>query len=151
MGRRLITVLLACAATAAVAPLSAGAQEPSSGTPAAVVPGASTPVPATTPVPASTPVPAAPATSPAPASTAVPANVSPQTSGQAADDDSSLPVILVALVGLLLLLTAAVWGAARWWAAEPTWWLNARHSTAEAGWRTSAAWAEFRDWLRLGR
>ncbi|HEY4097224.1 MAG TPA: hypothetical protein VGM33_17005 [Baekduia sp.] len=147
MGRRLITVLLACAATAAVAPLSAGAQEPSTGTPAAAVPGASTAVPATTGVPASTAVPA----TPAPASAAAPANVSPQTSGQASDDDSSLPVILVALVGLLLLLTAAVWGAARWWAAEPTWWLNARHSTAEAGWRTSAAWAEFRDWLRLGR
>jgi hypothetical protein len=147
MGRRLITVLLACAATAAVAPLSAAAQEPSTGTPAAVVPGASTAVPATTGVPASTAVPA----TPAPASTPVPANVSPQTSGQTSDDDSSLPVILVALVGLLLLLTAALWGAARWWAAEPTWWLNARHSTAEAGWRTSAAWAEFRDWLRLGR
>jgi hypothetical protein len=150
MGRRLITVLLACAATAAVVPLSAGAQEPSTGTPAAVVPGASTAVPATSPVPATTAVPTT-TPAPAPASTAVPANVSPQTSGQASDDDSSLPVILVALVGLLLLLTAAVWGAARWWAAEPTWWLNARHSTAEAGWRTSAAWAEFRDWLRLGR
>jgi hypothetical protein len=28
---------------------------------------------------------------------------------------------------------------------------RSRHATAEAGWRTSAAWAEFTDWLRLGR
>jgi hypothetical protein len=65
--------------------------------------------------------------------------------------DSSKPLILLALVGALLLLAAALWGAARWWAWEPTWWTRSRHATAEAGWRTSAAWAEFRDWLRLGR
>jgi hypothetical protein len=60
-------------------------------------------------------------------------------------------VVLLAIVGALLLVAALVWAALRWWAAEPRWWLRARHATAEAGWRTSAAWAEFRDWLRLGR
>jgi hypothetical protein len=54
-------------------------------------------------------------------------------------------------VGVLLLLAAALWGAARWWAWEPAAWVRWRHATAEAGWRTSATWAEFRDWLRLGR
>ena len=38
--------------------------------------------------------------------------------------------------------------AARWWAYHPPWLVRSRHATAEAGWRTSAAWAEFRDWLR---
>jgi hypothetical protein len=51
----------------------------------------------------------------------------------------------------VLLLAAALWGAARWWAWEPASWVRWRHATAEAGWRTSAAWAEFRDWVRLGR
>jgi hypothetical protein len=54
-------------------------------------------------------------------------------------------------VGLLLLVAAIGWAAARWWAWEPRWLVRSRHATAEAGWRTSAAWAEFRDWVRLGR
>ena len=66
-------------------------------------------------------------------------------------DDDTTTIILLAAIGLLLLLAAALWGAARWWAAEPMWWVRWRHATAEAGWRTSAAWAEFRDWVRLGR
>jgi hypothetical protein len=73
-----------------------------------------------------------------------------QTSGPT-KHDSSLPLVLLALVGALLLLAAAAWGAATWWAWEPRWWIRSRHATVEAGWRTSAAWAEFRDWLRLGR
>jgi len=157
MGRRCLTVLLACAATAAAAPLPASAQAPaSSATPGAVSPTTGSPassaLPATTAAPATTVPPAtsaAPATSGTPATSAVPGGAS-QTPG-AAKDDSTGPLILLALVGALLLLTAALWGAARWWAWEPTWWIRSRHATAEAGWRTSAAWAEFRDWLRLGR
>ena len=45
----------------------------------------------------------------------------------------------------------ALWAFARWWAWEPHWLARWRHATAEAGWRASAAWAEFTDWLRLGR
>jgi hypothetical protein len=44
-----------------------------------------------------------------------------------------------------------LWAFARWWAWEPHWLVRWRHATAEAGWRASAAWAEFTDWLRLGR
>jgi hypothetical protein len=59
---------------------------------------------------------------------------------------AALVVVGALLVGLLVL-----WGVARWWAWEPPWLVRWRHATAEAGWRASAAWAEFTDWLRLGR
>lgn len=55
----------------------------------------------------------------------------------------ALGAVLVALLGL--------WAFARWWAWEPRWAVRWRHATGEAGWRASAAWAEFTDWLRLGR
>ena len=35
-------------------------------------------------------------------------------------------------------------------ALEP-WLVRWRHATGEAGWRAGNAWAEFTDWLRLGR
>jgi hypothetical protein len=38
----------------------------------------------------------------------------------------------------------------RWRAWEPGWAQRARHATGEAGYRVSATWAEFADWLRLG-
>ena len=101
---------------------------------------------------AAAPAPTAAApTGTAPATTAVPAGgVSSQTPGPASDH-SKTSVLLIALLGALLLCAALFWAAARWWAYEPTWWIRWRHATAEAGWRTSAAYAEFRDWLRLGR
>jgi cobalamin biosynthesis Mg chelatase CobN len=55
------------------------------------------------------------------------------------------------VVAALLLMLLALWAFARWWAWEPRWLVRWRHATAEAGWRASAAWAEFTDWLRLGR
>ncbi|MCW3039274.1 MAG: hypothetical protein JWM31_1179, partial [Solirubrobacterales bacterium] len=67
--------------------------------------------------------------------------------------DGSVPAPLVALLILALLAALAATAAAtvRWLAIEPQWLVRSRHATAEAGWRTSAAWAEFSDWLRLGR
>jgi hypothetical protein len=65
----------------------------------------------------------------------------------AASSTSAGLVVLGALVVGLL----ALWLVARWWAWEPRWLVRWRHATAEAGWRASAAWAEFTDWLRLGR
>jgi hypothetical protein len=59
---------------------------------------------------------------------------------------AGLVVLGALVVGLL-----ALWAIARWWAWEPRWLVRWRHATAEAGWRASAAWAEFTDWLRLGR
>jgi hypothetical protein len=118
-------------------------------------PTATTPAPtATTPAP--TPAPAG--TTPAPAGTPQPApevsddaiRAAAETNGKGADKAPG-PIILLAVVGGLLLVAAAWWALARWWAWEPAWMVRARHATGEAGWRTSAAWAEFRDWLRLGR
>lgn len=70
---------------------------------------------------------------------------------QAGEPTKRAPLILLAAVGALLLAVGVAWAVAHWWAYEPPWVLRTRHATAEAGWRTSAAWAEFCDWLRLGR
>ena len=60
------------------------------------------------------------------------------------------PLVLVVL-GAIALAVIVLWAFALWWAAEPPWLVRWRHATGEAGWRASAAWAEFTDWLRLGR
>jgi hypothetical protein len=59
-------------------------------------------------------------------------------------------VVLVVTAGVLL-LALALGGALRWSGWAPGWSPRARHATAEAGWRASLAWADFRDWVRLGR
>jgi hypothetical protein len=59
--------------------------------------------------------------------------------------------IIVAALGALLVLGCAAWGVARRRAYEPHWSLTFSHAMAEAGYRASATWAEFRDWARLGR
>jgi sugar (pentulose or hexulose) kinase len=58
--------------------------------------------------------------------------------------------ILAAVLAALVALACLVWGLFRWRALEPHWLLSLRHSIAEAGFRASATWAEFTDWLRLG-
>jgi hypothetical protein len=65
--------------------------------------------------------------------------------------DHTAAIVLLVIVGVLLLAGGTAWAAARWWAYEPPWLVRARHASAEAAWRTSATWAEFRDWVRLGR
>ena len=50
-----------------------------------------------------------------------------------------------------MMLAALLYGLARWWAWEPRWLVRARHAGAEAGWRASGSWAEFMDWVRMGR
>lgn len=62
---------------------------------------------------------------------------------------SALAIVIAAL-GALLVLACAAWALARRRAFEPHWLLSLRHSMAEAGYRTSATWAEFKDWARLG-
>jgi hypothetical protein len=59
--------------------------------------------------------------------------------------------IIVAALGALLLLGCAAWGVARRRAYEPHWTLTFGHAMAEAGYRASGTWSEFRDWARLGR
>jgi hypothetical protein len=63
----------------------------------------------------------------------------------------STEAIVLAAIAVLLLLACAAWAFARSRAYEPRWLLSLRHAMAEAGYRTSATWAEFTDWARLGR
>ncbi len=63
----------------------------------------------------------------------------------------STEAIVLAAIAALLLLACAAWAFARSRAYEPHWLLSLRHAMAEAGFRTSATWAEFTDWARLGR
>jgi hypothetical protein len=63
----------------------------------------------------------------------------------------STEAVVLAVIAALLLLACAAWAFARSRAYEPHWLLSLRHAMAEAGYRTSATWAEFSDWSRLGR
>lgn len=96
-----------------------------------------------------TPTPEAPLTaSPAVLEESVPA-AAPAAATQ--PSDAPVPVLLLALLGGLLALGVLAWALARWWAFEPRWLLGTRHACTEAGYRASATWAEFSDWVRLGR
>lgn len=123
-----------------------------------------TPTTPTTPVetvPTTPPDPAAGATTtPPPAGTTLPAPAAADpnanaaaTTSTAADDDDGLPPGAIAGIaaGALLLLALLVWGLARFFAWDPVWLARARHTVAEAGWRTSGLWEDFADWLRGGR
>jgi cobalamin biosynthesis Mg chelatase CobN len=110
--------------------------------------GAATQPPATTTIaPNATTTAATPAPAPAPAAAATTAPA-PAAQSTASHKGARLALIVV---GALLVMLLALWAFARWWAWEPHWLARWRHATAEAGWRASAAWAEFTDWLRLGR
>jgi cobalamin biosynthesis Mg chelatase CobN len=84
----------------------------------------------------------------APQTAAAPAPAPAATQSGSSHKGARLALLVLAALVLILL---ALWAAARWWAWEPHWLVRWRHATAEAGWRASAAWAEFTDWLRLGR
>lgn len=59
--------------------------------------------------------------------------------------------IVLAGIGVVLVLLAALWGVARWLGIEPEWWRSLRRTFVEAGWHAGAAWADFADWIRVGR
>lgn len=61
------------------------------------------------------------------------------------------PVIALAIVLVLMAMAALWWSLTTWRGLEPGWLAGARHAWGEAGYRASATWAEFTDWLRLGR
>lgn len=150
--RPFTVALLALLATLALAPL-ARAQTTS------VLPGTSGTVPGTvdttTVVPPTTAAPppstATIQTTATPQTAQTASTATPASNGPGSTNDSKLPVLLLAVLGAILLAAALAIAAARWWAYDPPWLVRSRHATAEAGWRTSAAWAEFRDWLRIGR
>jgi len=156
--RRLLATAALCAAL--LAPATAGAQQdpnPATTAPTQTTPTASTPAttpgataPATTAPAATAPAATAPATAP-PATTPAPApaQTAPQPTVTSGDDRAA--VLLLLLVGTLVLIALVLWALARWQAWEPPWLARWRHATGEAGWRAGNAWAEFTDWLRLGR
>lgn len=109
------------------------AQTPSGAT---GIPGAQTPV-----TPAVTPTPAA----------VLPDATLAASTDESGDSDTPIPLILLALLGAMAVLAGTAVGAVRYWAFDPPWLGRMRHSVAEAGWRASAAWAEFTDWVRFGR
>jgi small neutral amino acid transporter SnatA (MarC family) len=118
-----IVVPVACAATPTA---TAGTQTPTPG-----------PAAGTTTVPAASPAPTSPSTT--------------RVTIHHNSGDRTAAVALLVLVGGLLAIAALVWAAVSWSAQEPEWMLRARHATGEAGWRISNTWAEFVDFLRLGR
>jgi len=63
----------------------------------------------------------------------------------------STGAIIVAIVAGVVAIGCALWGISRRRAFEPQWLLSLRHAMAEAGLHASSTWAEFTDWMRLGR
>jgi hypothetical protein len=130
----------------------APAPSPTPGPPTAAPPPPGQPAPNPT---APAPAPAPPTPQPGPDLVPAPA-AADNAIGAAAtrsntNPDAPFPFVLLGIVGGLLALSALGFAGARWWAWEPRWMVRARHAGAEAGWRTSAAWSEFSDWVRLGR
>jgi hypothetical protein len=76
--------------------------------------------------------------------------VRPARSAHSGSGHLTVGAIVIAALAALLVLACAAWAIARRRAYEPRWWLSLRHAVAEAGFRASATWAEFTDWLRLG-
>lgn len=117
---------------------------------AAVPEGAPPPV-TTTPAPAATtPTATAPATTAAPTTTTAPAPTQQPAAAPSGHDRKPLVVALIAAGGLVL-LALLLWGLARSRGWDPVWSARMRHAWGEAGFRTTSTWAEFTDWLRLGR
>jgi hypothetical protein len=144
--RRLIIAAVVCLALGL--PAAAAGQQDTNPATTATTP--------TTTAPATTPTATAPATTPtatAPPATAPPAQTAPAPAAQPTvrSGNDRAAVLLLVMVGALLLLGLALWAVARWQAWDPPWLARWRHATGEAGWRAGNAWAEFTDWLRLGR
>jgi hypothetical protein len=145
--RRRATLLallaLACAAPAAHAQTTGtgNAVEPVPGQPAPAPTGTTTVPPVTTPPAVTTTPPVATAPAAAPAQ-------------PAAKDEggkvSWLEIAAIALGALLLAVVVALllWRVRGW---DPRWFKRWRHAVAEAGWRLSLGFAEFRDFVKLGR
>jgi hypothetical protein len=117
---------------------------------------AGTPAPGATPSGAgsqtvtSAPAGAKPATGLGAQGTSGPAASSGRAHGKSSSKISTGAIVLAALAALLALASLA-WAIARWLAYEPHWIVSIRHAMGEAGFRASATWAEFTDWVRLGR
>lgn len=134
----------------------APAEEPAPTETAPAAPTATAPAAPAPPADATTPPPAANPTPTPPASEQPGVGVSEQPIAAATQEDqgsTALPAVLVALAVLtvLLLLGGASWALARWFAFDPRWLQRWRHSSREASYRASGVWADFTDWVKLGR
>ena len=127
------------------------AVEPQVGTAAPVQPGATTvpvePVPVPTTVTPETTggLPATAGGAPATAGGVV-VTEQPEDSGGVAWE--TIAVIVLGGLLLFVLLVLVLWRVRGW---DPRWLQRWRHAMAEAGWRLSLGWAEFRDFVRIGR
>lgn len=131
------------------------AVEPQAGEAAPAQPGATTPT--VEPLPDPAVVPTAGGAAPAgPATTGGAPATAGGVPGAPAGDDSGSDGLTWADVGALVLaalliavaIVLVLWQLRGW---DPRWLRRWRHATAEAGWRVSLGWAEFRDFVRLGR
>lgn len=137
----------------APAPTTTAPAETAPAAPAAPVDPAPAPVD-----PAAAPVdPAAGGATPAPPATEQPpAGVTEEPIAAATKEDrgsTAVPAVLVALavLAVVLLLGAIAWALARWLSFDPRWMQRWRHASREAAYRASGMWADFSDWVRLGR
>lgn len=138
----------------AAAVVPAAASTPAATPPAAAPPaaGAAAPAAATTaaaPAQPPAPTPAAGAPAGAPTDSAI-VNAA-KTSGNGGGGSTPAPLVGLAALLAMALVAGLLWALARFGPWEPTWALRLRHATGEAGWRAGATWADFTDWLRLGR
>ncbi|HYM54932.1 MAG TPA: hypothetical protein VES97_06185 [Solirubrobacteraceae bacterium] len=106
-------------------------------------PSSATPLPRTGAAPTAT----TPAIKPFQSTSAAPAPVQPSAHHAG---KLSTEAIAAAALAALLALGCIAWGVARFASFEPHWTQSLRHAAAEAGFRASATWAEFTDWVRLG-
>ncbi len=109
-------------------------------------PGTATVPPAATTPPAATP----PAATTTAAAAGAPAQTQAGKAKASGDRPLSSGAIVIAALAALLVLACLAWAFARSRAFEPHWLVTLRHATAEAGFRASATWSEFLDWVRLG-
>ena len=94
---------------------------------------------------------ATPAPTPLPVSTATTIVALAAAKHGAGASSAPAPVIALAIVLIALALAALWWSLTAWRGLEPRWLVGARHAWSEAGYRAAGTWAEFTDWVRLGR
>jgi hypothetical protein len=139
----------ASAQASAPAPTSSGGAAPG-----ATAGGGSTgtPLPTAVPTPSVAQPPPTPGAQPiaAPAVTATDAIAAAARTTDPATD-TPFPVLALALLAGLMALGGLLAGVVRWLAWEPDWAGRMRHAAGEASWRASSTWAEFSDFVRLGR
>jgi len=117
------------------APPGGGATTPQGGSPGGAPP------------PVLTPAPPPSGVSNAPSAKQVPVPTRPA----ASQSTPPVPVALLVVLAGLLVLGGLLFAMTRWLGLDGPRIAGARHTWGEAGFRAGATWADFRDWLRVGR